>query len=389
MSDQPIRILYVNNCADFYGASRSLVRLLKQLDRSRFVPLVVLPEAGPLQQMITALGVEVVVHPWLSVVTREAYHSWRLLWFLFRYPLSVLFLWRLIRRRRVDLVHTNTGITVSPALAAWLAGVPHLWHIREWFQEFRSVWRPYACYITALSRRVIAVSEAIAAQFSYRRKVLVLHNGFTLEEFKVPKEQWRAEVRERFGLGQAFVVGCVGRIKFVRKGQEFLVQAASRLRQKGRQVRYLIVGSAAPGNESHLTELRRMIRELGLEEQVVLAGEMADPRPAYAAMDVCVLPSAQPEPFGGVVMEAMAMGLPVIATRLGGSIDQVAEGETGFLVPPGDPAALAEKIEQLMDDPSLRTRLGQAGPERIARCFLLADKVRELEQIYTESVRAR
>jgi glycosyltransferase involved in cell wall biosynthesis len=70
--------------------------------------------------------------------------------------------------------------------------------------------------------------------------------------------------------------------------------------------------------------------------EVVLTGELADPKPAYAAMDVFVLPSAQPEPFGGVVLEAMAMRRPVVATAIGGSVDQVVDGETGFLVPPGD-----------------------------------------------------
>ena len=141
---RPIRVLCVHNSADIYGASRCLVRLLKLLDRSRFSPLVILPEAGPLQAMIEEAGVEVVVHPRLSAVTRQSYHSWRLLLFLLNFPLSVLFLWGLIWRRRIDIVHTNTGVMVSPALAAWLARVPHLWHIRDWFQEFRAVWGPYS-----------------------------------------------------------------------------------------------------------------------------------------------------------------------------------------------------------------------------------------------------
>ena len=383
---RPLRLLYVHNSADLYGASRSLTRLFKELDRNRFHPLVVLPEAGPLKVRLEALGVAVVVHPRLSIVTRQAYHSWRLLLFFVNYPLSVLFLWRLIRRQRIDLVHTNTGVMVSPALAAWLAGVPHLWHIRDWFQEFRSVWGLYSRYITWFSRRVLAVSEAIAGQFPDRRKVQVLHNGFTLEEFAMPRDRCRAEFRERFGLGSDFVVGCVGRIKLVRKGQEVLIQAAGQLHQLGRSARYLIVGSCFPGNEGHLLELQRLVHEFGLDGRVVFTGELADPRPAYAAMDVFVLPSVQPEPFGGVVMEAMAMGLPVIATRVGGSLDQVAEGETGFLVPPGDPAALAAKLQTLMDDPSLRERMSRAGPVRIERHFLLADMVRKLERLYTETV---
>jgi len=85
----------------------------------------------------------------------------------------------------------------------------------------------------------------------------------------------------------------------------------------------------------------------------------------------------------------MAMGVPVIATRIGGSVDQVAEGETGFLVAPGDPAALAEKLRVLMDHPELRERMGRAGPPRVERHFRLEDMVRKLEILYAESVDAR
>ena len=137
-----------------------------------------------------------------------------------------------------------------------------------------------------------------------------------------------------------------------------------------------------PGNESHLDDLRKLIRDLNLESKIVLTGELEDARPAYAAMDAFVLPSAQPEPFGGVVMEAMSMGVPVIATRIGGSIDQVDEGVTGFLIPPSDPEALAEKIELLIRDAALRSRMAQAGPIRIAEKFSLAGMVRRFEQIY-------
>src|SRR5262249_18912916 len=156
------------------------------------------------------------------------------------------------------------------------------------------------------------------------------------------------------------VVGCVGRIKFVRKGQEVLVQAAALLKERGLDAKYLIVGTTASGNEEHLTRLQQLIHDLGLVNDVVLTSELADPKPAYAPMDMFVLPSAQPEPFGGVVLEAMAMHLPVIATAIGGSLDQVVDGETGFLVPPANSQALAEKLEVLMRDPALRKRMGVA-----------------------------
>ena len=380
------RVLHVHNSADIYGASRSLIRLLKAIDRSRFTALVVLPENGPLKELLEQQGTEVLLHPGLSVITRPVFRSWRIVPFLLKFPLSVLFLRRLIRRREIDLVHTNTGVMLSPALAAWLAGVPHVWHIRDWFQEFRGFWPAYAWYIRTFSRKVVAVSNAISGQFAECSKVVVIHNGFALEEFQLPGETLRAEFRARYKLDDAFVVGCVGRIKLVRKGQEVLVQATGLLKQRGAKVKALIVGVPFPGNEDHLAQIQKMALDLGVENDVVFTGELDDPRPAYAAMDALAMTSVQPEPFGGVVMEAMCMGRPVIATNIGGSLDQVVDGVTGLFVPPGDAAALADAIEKLIKNPDLTRQMGTSAVTRIREHFSLKDAVDKMQHLFEESI---
>lgn len=356
------------------------------MDRTRFETMVVLPEDGPLKKLIEEENVEVILHPRLSVITRPVFHSWRFILFLLNYPVSVFFLWRLIRRRRIDLVYTNTGVMLSPALAVWLARVPHVWHIRESFQEFRSIWPFFSKYITRFSARVIAVSNPVASQFHSCKPIVVIHDGFPKEEFEVPKENLRTEFQARYSLTGHFVVGCVGRIKLMRKGQEFLIRATALLKQRGLPIKALIVGAPFPGNESHEEQVRRITIELGVEENVVFTGELPDALGAYAAMDVLALTSAQPEPFGNVVMEAMVMGVPVIATNIGGSLDQVLDGITGFLIPPANPEALAEAIEKLIKNPELRQRMGAAGAERVRRNFSLQEMVRKIEQVLTEAL---
>ncbi len=382
----PLRVLHVHNSADLYGASRSLLRLLKTIDRARFTPVVVLPEDGPLKNLLEAEKIKVLVHPRLSVITRTVFKSWRLVPFALNFPFSVLWLRQLIRREQIALVHTNTGVILSPALASKLAGVPHVWHFRDWFQEFGWVWPLYARYAVSCSKKIVCVSNAVAGQFTRRDNVVVIHNGFSLDEFQVAKADLRREFRARFNLGDDFVVGCVGRIKLVRKGQEVLVRAAALLKQRGRKLKVLIVGTPFTGNESHLEQLQNLALELGVSGDVVFIGELADTRIAYAAMDTLTLTSAQPEPFGGVVMEAMCMGLPVVATNIGGSLDQVVEGETGFLVPPADAAALAVAIEKLMLDAALRDKMGAAAIERIRKNFSLAEMAAKLEQLFDEAV---
>jgi glycosyltransferase involved in cell wall biosynthesis len=381
------RILYVNNGADIYGASRCLIRLVKALDRTRYIPLVLLPEDGPLRQKLEALGVEVVFHPRLSIITRRVIRSWRILIFFIEFPASVLFLWRLIRRRKIDLVHTNTGVMVSPGLAAKLAGIPHLWHIRDWFQEFRRIWKPYSGYILWSSDAVIAISQSVASQFTDDSKISVVYDGCSLDEFHSDDAQAGQDFRRRFGLGTDFVAGCVGRIKLFQKGQEVLVQAAAVLKARGLRPKILIVGTPYPGNESHLQSLKDLIHKSGLQDSVILTGELDDVKPAYAAMNVLVLPSVAQEGLGDVMMEAMAMRVPVIATNIGGPLEVVQDGITGFLVPPSDPEALADKIELLMNDPKLGERLGQAGPKRVMQRFSIGEMIRKIEALYGKWMR--
>jgi glycosyltransferase involved in cell wall biosynthesis len=376
------RILYINNTADIYGASRSLLRMLPEMRDAGYEPVVVVPEEGPLKERLEGAGISVHVEPQLAVITRTDFKSWRILLFLYRFPVSVIRLWRLIARERISLVHTNTGVILSPAVAAWLARVPHFWHIRDSFEEFRFVWRVYARYIMFFSRKVIANSASTARQFPPSEKMVVIYNGVDLAEFELDAAEAGKAFRAQFGLGNALVVGCVGRIKFIRKGQEVLVEAAKLLKERGVAAKHVIVGSTAPGNEEHLTRLRTLIKDLGVENEVLLAGELGDVRPAYAAMDVLVLPSAQTEPFGNVISEAMAMGVPVVATALGGALEQVVDGQTGFLIPPGSAAELAGKVSILLKDRGLRERMGAKGRERLRECFSLQSTVTQMKSVY-------
>lgn len=380
-----MRILLVHNSADIYGASRSLARLVSRLDRSSFTPMVLLPEEGPLRGMLERAGGKVFVQPSLRIITRPVIKSPKIVGFLAGFVFSALKTASLIRRENVSLVHTNTGVIMSSALAAKFAGVPHIWHIRDWFQEFGPLWKPYSRYILALSSRVLCVSQPIAAQFPPSPIISVINNGFDLAEFPPLEEAERIAARNQFGFAvDDLVVGTVGRIKFLRKGQEFLLQAISLLRKKGIRIKCLLAGGVPPGAADQMEKMKRLSAELGISDDVVFTGEMADPRPAYAAMNIFVLPSAQPEPFGGVVMEAMCLGLPVIGTAIGGTVEQVLNGETGFLVPPADADALAGAIGQLAADLSLCARMGSAARDRISSKFSLDHMVKQIEKIYAD-----
>jgi glycosyltransferase involved in cell wall biosynthesis len=128
--------------------------------------------------------------------------------------------------------------------------------------------------------------------------------------------------------------------------------------------------------------LLHLIQELSLEDSVIYTGDVEDIKPAIAALDVLVLSSAQPEPFGGVVVEAMALSRPVVATCIGGSIEQVVDGVTGYLVKPADPLSMAAGIEKLLESPEQRRLFGENGRARFVEKFEFESFYRKILGLY-------
>jgi len=382
-----MHVVFVHSGADLYGASRALLRLAGVLvERGRRVT-VILPYEGELGSELEQKGVMVLLHSSMTILTRTgARGSMR---YLLLFPFSVFELLRLFRQLRPDVIHSNTSVILSAAPAARILGIPHIWHIREFFAEFPILWKVYRSYIALFSTAIVCVSHAVAAQFKDRTrqsKVRVIYDGIPESELR---GTYAVEVcRERFGLGEhCLVAGVVGRIKTVGKGQEVLVKAASLLKDRYPQARYLLVGSPFPGNESHLISLRAAIRESGMEDRFILTGDLADVSPAYACLDVLVLPSATPEGFGLVLIEAMARGIAVIGTSAGGPCEIIDHGSSGLLVPAGDAHALAQTLDRVFADQQLRRQLAENGRARFEAMFEFNGFADQMSALYGETVR--
>jgi glycosyltransferase involved in cell wall biosynthesis len=193
----------------------------------------------------------------------------------------------------------------------------------------------------------------------------------------------RGQVRREFGIPPASpVVISVGRLDSV-KGHIYLVEAAARVREAVPNARFLLVGS---GPEE--SRLRRRAAELNMGDGLIFAGLRHDVARLLAAADVAVLPSLY-EGFGLAAVEAMAAGMPVVGTRVGGLPEVIVDGETGLLVPPASPEGMAEAVIRLCRDADLRRRLGDAGRERHAQRFTLDRMIREFENIYGECLGGR
>jgi glycosyltransferase involved in cell wall biosynthesis len=384
-----VKILSVNNTADLYGASRCLERVLGRFAETGHEVHVVLPEPGPLSNLLEARGIMVHVHRGLPVIDRtQLRQTLSALRFFLLLPYSVLWLAVLIIRFRIDLVHTNTVVTPTPSVAALITGTRHVWHVRELLGEFGFLWRPYQRFVHLLSYAIVAISSCIRDQFdpSLRSKIRVIYDGLDVATPTVDPIRAQA-FRETFHPA-TLLVGVVGRIKWHRKGQEILVRAAALLCHKYPQAHFVIVGSPSPGNEDHEVRLRELISDLCLDRYITLLGETEDPASVFAALDIAVAPSVQPEPFGCVVIEAMASYTPVVGSRCGGIAEQIVDGVTGFLFPPADFAALACALDQLLGDPALREHMADEGYRRVRTTFPLEKTYREMAVIFEQTTNA-
>lgn len=396
MSTTPQRILYVNHAADLYGASRALLHLVQSLDRDRYTPLVALPGPGPLVDALRAEGIAPLLVPELQTLWGHLLRSWRLLPFALRLLPSGLALRRVARQCDADLVHSNLWTMLSGSLGARLAGVPHVWHVREILPRMGGMRSALAAFTLRSSQRVICISYAVADQFAARRgaeRVRVVYDGLPIDQ-ELGARGLGLENRELIARAiqapgpepQAaeVVVGLVGRLH-PQKGQADLLHAYALLEPALRaRCRLVLAGGPSPGHEAHARALADLARQLGVAERVTFLGFVEHARALIESFDILALPATRPEGLGGVLLEAMAARVPVIATIAGGTAEVVEDGATGLLVAPRDPVGLARALAQLLDDPALRGRMGAAGRRAVEQRFSAARMAAEMMSIYEE-----
>jgi glycosyltransferase involved in cell wall biosynthesis len=387
----PQRILYVQLAPDLYGASRALLHLLAALDRTRYTPLVALPGPGPLVDQLHKLEIEPIITPHIRVLLGQVARSWRALPFGISLFPATLGMQRLIHRNAANLVHSNNWTVLSGALGARMAGVPHVWHIREILPSFGGLKPTLIRLSLRAAARVVCISDAVAAQFAGyagAERVQVVYDGLPLPSVYLSADQ-REAVRRSYNVAPGErMIGLVGRLH-PQKGQDELLRAAALLEPGLRATcHFLIIGGDQPGHEHVSSALETLARTLGIADRVRLLGFQAETLPIIAAMDALVLPATRPEGLGGVLLEAMAAGVPVIATRLGGPVEIIEDHISGLLVEPRQPAQLAHALAELLDAPQLGRSIGEAGKRVVEQRFDAARTTAQIEQVYAALLRA-
>ncbi len=350
------------------GAEVSLINLIRGLDRSRFRPVMAVPGPGKLADRVGNLGIEPEIIP---METRRRRHP-----FAFRRSQAAISRW--LKREGAGILHANSFWAPELAIpAAVRSGVPAIYHVRDFYERLdparASAFRSCSC--------VLAISRCV------RDNVLALLPGLPVEvvynavdtaaiEAAAPDESLRAEA----GWQDAFVIGTASRIS-PEKGQMDFLKAASAVAREHPAARFVVMGNSRFAlRPDFAARVEEECASLGLTGKVRFTGFVDDVAAVYKTMDVCVLASLR-EPFGRVVIEAMACGVPVVATRSGGPEEIIEHGKDGLLVDAGDPEAMAAACLRIAGDSSLRDSLGAAGRQSAVSRFSL-ENARQVERIY-------
>ena len=382
---QPASVLFAHAGAELYGADRVLLELTAGLKARGHALQVVLPGPGPLHAELARSGVPTLQHN-LGVLRRRYFTPLGLLNRLCRMLGAAFFMRRLIREQGLAVVHSNTTAVLAGALAARLAGVPHVWHVHEITTRPRWFARLMALAVGRLSQRVVFVSAATrdhlcALSPRIRGKALVIHNGIDTARALAGR---RGVLRAECGWREDHcVVGMLGRINWW-KGQAALLACAARLLPGDAGLRFIMVGGTFDGDNRVRDELLASIAQQGLSGRVVVQDFRNDVGNVLADIDIFVLPSTEPDPFPTVVLEAMAAGKPVVAFRHGGVCEMVDDGVSGILCAPVSADEMVAAIQRLAASPALRAQMGQAGRERLQRLFTRDAFIDRFAALYEE-----
>jgi glycosyltransferase involved in cell wall biosynthesis len=387
------KVIHVITRLDYGGSAQNTMLTALGHDRAQFEPLVVAGYPG----CWDAQGGQTATEENCRQLEKAAIR-WMLLPSLTRevHPIKdAQALWQLIRLFRQEqpaLVHTHTSKAgVLGRVAAWLARVPVIVHTPHGhvfyghFGPFRSwLFLQIERVLSALTDRLIALTEAERQDHLDRAvgeadRFVVVPSGIDRERFGRARVQGKQQP-DWFGCPpEALIVGSVGWLTDV-KGHEYLIEAVAKLKPDFPSLHLVIIGSG----DRH-DALLQQSELAGLRDAVHLLGHRDDIEACLAGMDLFVLPSLN-EGMGRALIEAMAAGLPVIASRVGGIPAVISHERTGLLVPPGDASALAEALRRLLDRPEWATQLGLAASRSVDSRYGSVSMVHAIESIFAEAL---
>lgn len=380
-------VLIINQSSELYGADKALLELIESFPKN-FIPIVVLENEGPLEEILLEMGIKIIRCP--VVKLNRSLLSFSGFFRVFSDAIKGFFILKKETKSiRIDLVHSNAISVLIGAIYSFFYNKKHLWHVHEIVEKPKIIAKLYPRIVYFFSDRIVFNSKASYNQFlklfpKVDKKSEVIYNGqsrnspfsdlITIK--KIKEDVFKTNSNK-------IIIGLVGRISRW-KGQYLLLEAFNNLVKKHSNIHLVFVGSIPPDQDHFLTKLNNLITEHQLENNVTIVEFQKNIWQIYDAIDISVVPSIEPEPFGLVATEAMLSKNPVIASNHGGLTEIVIQNETGLFFEPRNVKDLESSIESLILNEDLRKKMGESGYKRALDSFSTNKYVNSFEKTYSE-----
>ena len=396
---RPIKIAILDHSPDIGGAETSILTLGKHIDRSQFSITAILPSEGSFSRELDKIGIYTkVIYLPIGLLRLKRGDVFRSLLFILAYLFYIqFFLTRLfiyLKKNKFDLVLTNTvKAHIYGSIAASLCHIPVIWRFHDILSP--TDFSPLLIRIIVLfgrwfPKRILAVSkitkEYLAKNGLKDDKIDVIFNGIDSELFEI-KDVSKDIRRELKIEDKTKLIGCVGRI-IPEKGQKSFLLSISGVIKEYPETFFLIIGDVFLKEEAYKEELLEIIKKNGMEERIKFTGFRKDIGDVIRVLDLVVFPSVAPEAFPLSVLEAMALGKPVIASNIGGVSEIIEDGITGMLIEPNHPEQITDRIVYLLSNQEIYSSIAQKAKEVANKRFSLQKYVAAIEESFRKVVGA-
>lgn len=377
------KILYLHAGAELYGADIVLLELLKNIDKKKFEPLVILPCEGPLVEKLKEnnIKVKVIEYP---ILRRKYFTPFGILNYIrdyFKYSKEIK---KIVEKNNIDIVHTNTAAVLEGVYVKQkIKTIKHIWHIHEIIVKPAIIHKFLSFIISHFSDEVVVVSNAVKKHLMdtgyFKKEIKVIYNGVDNKIFNQNNDT--EYIRKEFNIPKdSIVVGMIGRIN-AWKGQKDFLLAMDKVLKNNDNVYAMMVGGVFEGEEWRKTELEEQINNMENKDRIVFSDYRKDTPNIHCLYDIFVLPSTNPDPLPTVVLEAMASGKPIVGYRHGGVCEMVSEN--GLLAEVRNYIDLAEKIRTLINDKNIIKKMGNNSIDRQTKYFSVKSYTTNFEKIYS------
>lgn len=383
------KILFLHTGSEMYGADKVMLDLIKNLDKTKYSPYVILPEDGMLADKLRNISVKIDIVPY-PVLRRKYFNVSGVLKYIVMYFKYSKQLVKLAKKEQIDIIHNNTSAVLEGCYVSKILNIPLVWVVHEIIIKPKLIFNIICKIIAHYSTETIVVSNAVknhllSSGYFKKNKIKVIHNGVDSSIFN-PNTNCNYLYSEWNISNTAKVIGMIGRVNSW-KGQEDFLIATNKVLENNKNVYAIIVGGVFVGEEKYKNILLENINKSPFKDRIIYSDYRNDTEAIHKLFDIFVLPSINPDPLPTVVLEAMATGKPIVGYAHGGVCEMVKNGVNGLLVEPRNPDLLANAINKLLQNKKLCKQMGKKSLERFNNNFSMTRYVNNYSKEYAKIIK--